>query len=53
VVVRSRKDQVVAISDREANWLDTVKMTLDDLPETEEAFVAEMLTEADWDKFFR
>jgi methanol---5-hydroxybenzimidazolylcobamide Co-methyltransferase len=39
------------IPDREDTWLDRMEGELDDLPETEEAFVAEMMDEVDATKF--
>ena len=47
----THKSGALKMSDREAGWLDRLEDELDDLPDTEEAFVEEMMEEVDTEKF--
>jgi methanol--5-hydroxybenzimidazolylcobamide Co-methyltransferase len=51
-IMRSTNEQGdLKIDPREASWLDRMEDDLDDLPDTEEEFVEEMMEEVDTDKF--
>ena len=47
----ARADDRLKINERELTWLDRMEDELDDLPDSEEAFIEEMMEEVDVDKF--
>jgi methanol--5-hydroxybenzimidazolylcobamide Co-methyltransferase len=51
-IMRETSEQgCLAIDSREASWLDRMEDELDDLPDTEDEFIEEMMEDVDTDKF--
>lgn len=50
ILKRATDNKELVLDDREMNWMDILESQLDEIPEDEEAFIAEMRTEVDPNK---